>query len=195
MPVDQRRRQLLDIATRMFVEHGGTNVSTRAVAAEAGVSEGLIYHLFGSKDAIFRQAVLLPLEQLVTRVARLCAELPALDDRTRRDVGVRVHTEILESMFQLTPLLGAALYADQRGVDDSFRSELLALFERAEGVIADGLDGWPHGRVDPALVASVILGSYNWLAIKAALSGQRPDVDATARALAAILVGGVSGVR
>jgi AcrR family transcriptional regulator len=47
------RTRLLEIATRLFTEHGYDNTSTEAVLRESGVSRGSLYHHFASKEALF----------------------------------------------------------------------------------------------------------------------------------------------
>lgn len=51
---------LLAIAKAAFVAHGAT-LSTRELAAAAGVSEGVIYQRFGSKEALFLAALTPPI--------------------------------------------------------------------------------------------------------------------------------------
>ena len=53
---DERRRQLLGIGLRMFVDKPVQEVSIDAVAAEAGISRGLLFHYFPTKTA-YHQAV------------------------------------------------------------------------------------------------------------------------------------------
>ena len=43
---EERRRELLACAMRLFAEEGYDNVSVRAVARAAGVAPGLAYHYF-----------------------------------------------------------------------------------------------------------------------------------------------------
>ena len=45
----ERRRQLIGIGLRAFVDHPVQEVSLDAVAAEAGVSRGLLFHYFPTK--------------------------------------------------------------------------------------------------------------------------------------------------
>lgn len=54
---DERRRQLLGIGLRMFVERPVQELSLDAVATEAGVSRGLLFHYFPSKTAYHRAVV------------------------------------------------------------------------------------------------------------------------------------------
>jgi len=47
-----RREQLLSTALALFYEHGYAGTSTRSIAEAAGVTEGLVFHYFPTKDAI-----------------------------------------------------------------------------------------------------------------------------------------------
>lgn len=51
------RRAVLDAARRLFGAHGFKGVGVRAIAAEAGVTPGLVMAYFGTKDGLFREAV------------------------------------------------------------------------------------------------------------------------------------------
>lgn len=51
------RRAVLDAARRLFGAHGYRGAGVRAIAAEAGVTPGLVMAYFGTKDALFREVV------------------------------------------------------------------------------------------------------------------------------------------
>ena len=72
---EERRRELLACAMRLFAEQGYDNVSVRAVARAAGVAPGLAYHYFDSKQSLFAAAI--------EGYARRCAEhvCEVLDER------------------------------------------------------------------------------------------------------------------
>ncbi|MCR5154218.1 MAG: TetR/AcrR family transcriptional regulator [Lachnospiraceae bacterium] len=48
-----RRTQLLDVADRLFTEHGYYGVNLDDVAAEANVVRGTVLHYFGSKEGLY----------------------------------------------------------------------------------------------------------------------------------------------
>ena len=50
----QIRERIVAAGTRLLQEHGADAVTTRAVAAEAGVQAPAIYRLFGDKDGLLR---------------------------------------------------------------------------------------------------------------------------------------------
>ncbi|MDQ8708339.1 TetR family transcriptional regulator [Streptomyces sp. LHD-70] len=51
------RRAVVDAARRLFGAHGYKGVGVRAIAAEAGVTPGLVMAYFGTKDGLFREVV------------------------------------------------------------------------------------------------------------------------------------------
>ena len=51
------RGQLIEVATRLFTEHGYEGTSIEAVLAAAGVSRGALYHHFAGKEALFEAVV------------------------------------------------------------------------------------------------------------------------------------------
>ena len=54
---DERRRQLLDAARKLFSERHYGAVSLDEIAAEAGVARGLINHYFGTKRDLYVEVV------------------------------------------------------------------------------------------------------------------------------------------
>lgn len=50
---DEKRERLLDAAREVFAAKGYTGATTAEIAARAGVSEGILFHHFGSKSELF----------------------------------------------------------------------------------------------------------------------------------------------
>lgn len=57
LDADERRRQILGAARRLFSERGYSATSTAEIAAEAGVARGLINHYFGTKRELYVEVV------------------------------------------------------------------------------------------------------------------------------------------
>lgn len=53
----QTRQHIVEAATQTFSERGFHGASTRDIASRAGVNQGLITHHFGTKDALWREAM------------------------------------------------------------------------------------------------------------------------------------------
>jgi AcrR family transcriptional regulator len=54
---DERRRQILACARRLFSERNYAAVSTSEIAREAGVARGLLHHYFGTKRELYLEVV------------------------------------------------------------------------------------------------------------------------------------------
>jgi AcrR family transcriptional regulator len=54
---DERRRQILACARRLFSERNYAAVSTAEIAGEAGVARGLLHHYFGTKRELYLEVV------------------------------------------------------------------------------------------------------------------------------------------
>jgi AcrR family transcriptional regulator len=74
MPVDERRRQLLDLCTELFARHSFAELSMSRIAREAGISKALLYHYFPSKRELF----VATLQQAADEVARRTEPDPKL---------------------------------------------------------------------------------------------------------------------
>ncbi|QYR22483.1 TetR/AcrR family transcriptional regulator [Paenibacillus sp. sptzw28] len=54
---EERREQIKQAALKIFARHGYAGTKTSVIAAEAGISEGLIFRYFKSKDELFTALV------------------------------------------------------------------------------------------------------------------------------------------
>lgn len=55
--VEDRREQILDAAMRVFAQKGFTRATNKDIAREAGITPGLIYYYFESKEAVLRTVI------------------------------------------------------------------------------------------------------------------------------------------
>lgn len=85
---DERRRQLLGIGLRMLVEKPIQDLSLDAVAAEAGISRGLLFHYFPTKTDYY--------DAVVGAALRRVARNVAPDEGASPEVALR---QIVERLF------------------------------------------------------------------------------------------------
>jgi AcrR family transcriptional regulator len=79
-PREVARRSLLDAAERLLIEEGHAGITTRKVAAEAGVNHGLVHYYFGSIEELLFQAMERYTERLLDRQRALySAEIPFIE--------------------------------------------------------------------------------------------------------------------
>jgi AcrR family transcriptional regulator len=67
------RGQLIEVATRLFAEHGYEGTSIEAVLSAAGVSRGALYHHFAGKEALFEAVVAAVSDQVTVELAATVA--------------------------------------------------------------------------------------------------------------------------
>lgn len=56
------RASILEAARALFADHGFDSTTIRAIAARAGVTQGLVHHYFGTKEGVFLKAVHFPVD-------------------------------------------------------------------------------------------------------------------------------------
>ncbi len=86
---EQRREQLLELGLQLFAGHTIEDISIDRLSEEAGVSRGLLYHYFGSKQGFHEAVIQRAADDLVAQtappegddpIARLLASLTAYVD-------------------------------------------------------------------------------------------------------------------
>jgi TetR/AcrR family transcriptional regulator, transcriptional repressor of aconitase len=155
---DARRREILEAAGRRFAENGFHSTSMQDFFEASGLSAGLVYRYFRSKDELIATLAAEALEQLHASVeeaiaagerpgteevlARLLRTIDELDQRERiARVAVQVWGEAL-----VNPAIGSAFTAEI--------ARLLAALERL--VRAAQADGQLDRDLDPVYAARVL---------------------------------------
>ena len=163
---EDRRRQILDAAVRVFANKGFTQCRVSDIAEEAGVAYGLVYHYFGSKDEVLDTLFLERWKVLVQLIADIDRqEIPARDklyaiasfivDSYRHDPELMkviiVEVTRAANSFGQTHLAvireayaGIATIVEKAQADGAFTSEVTPEFAALAfyGVIEQVLTGW-----------------------------------------------------
>lgn len=59
-----RRKQILTISLELFVKRGYYGVSTREISKAAGISSGLMFHYFKSKEHVYEELIAIGCEKM-----------------------------------------------------------------------------------------------------------------------------------
>ncbi|MET0629138.1 MAG: TetR/AcrR family transcriptional regulator [Acidimicrobiia bacterium] len=182
MPPEERRAAILDATVPLLFEHG-TAITTRQIAAAAGVAEGTIFRVFADKDTLIQAAV----EQAFDP-APVAAELVAIDPNLDLDERCVAAVSILQhrvaSMWRILTAVGVAnLPEGQRTKTKQPQTILDALAtvlepDRAQLKTdplraADMLRGLTHASCHPALTGDVPLTPREIVSV--VLDGIRTD--------------------
>ncbi len=81
---DDRKREILDTAMQLFAERGFEATSLRGIAKHMGITPGLVYHYFDSKQKLFDEAMERYVEDCTAEFVRTLRQ-PDLDFRQKID--------------------------------------------------------------------------------------------------------------
>jgi AcrR family transcriptional regulator len=193
---DERRAQVARAFQRLLAAEGFAAASFTKVAAEAGVSVGLIQHYFAGKDVLLRFAYDDAADRMSERVrARV---------RHGAAAGLPIADVLLDSLVELLPLDAErdVEYRVRQGLQaQALHLPALAEVARRAGgdilgyvttVVENGVArGEVAHDVDAVLAARMILATVQGLADQVALSGADafPAREVLRRSIAAVFTG------
>ncbi|MGW2613431.1 TetR/AcrR family transcriptional regulator [Streptomyces sp. NPDC001500] len=107
MPSAERRRQLTEAAIRAMARDGVAKTTTRAIAAEAGVSLSVFHYCFDSKQALVESVITTITDHYVTVVKEALRPRATLEDTVRAGFQaywdhVRTHPDEHMLTYELT---------------------------------------------------------------------------------------------
>jgi AcrR family transcriptional regulator len=160
------RLRLLSTAAELIAEHGWTAVSTRILAARAGVAPGLVHYHFPSLQALLRDAALGMISDLLSSVEAI------FDNALTLDAGVDLLLGSLDAYTGTDPtslLLTETYLAATR--DETLRNELSSLVSEFRQQLARWLA--EHGATTPDNTSSVLAAAIDGVILHRALN---PDL-------------------
>ena len=180
---EDKRRQILDAAVRVFARKGYHASRVGDIAEEAGVAHGLLYHYFESKGDVLEAVFHENWSVLLDRIANVEeTEEPAVD-QLRHIAAI-----ILRTWLHLPDVVRVVVREFGRSPEVAERIGVLAQpIHAIERVIARGVErGEFRQDIDPRFAATVVYGSIDELLtawVLGRLPGDEDDVAAAERTL------------
>lgn len=116
LTAEARRHSILEAARRAFSETGDMNGTTiRVIAEKGGISEGIIYRHFESKDQLFIEAVVEPLREAIdalVHASEVVDESAPLDAAHQLQSLEGLYRQLVATLGEVLPLLGLVLFGD-----------------------------------------------------------------------------------
>lgn len=134
LSAEDRKHSILKAARRAFVETGDMNGTTiRKIAEAGGISEGMIYRHFESKDQLFLEAVVEPLraavEKMVAATAVVDRDEPLTPERQLQTM-ISFYRQLISTLDEVLPLLGLVLFGDPKVAQTFYRKHLAVAMDR-----------------------------------------------------------------
>lgn len=187
----QRREEILAAAQSVFTASGLGGARTSQIAEAAGVAESMLYKHFTSKRELFDAAVTQPVTRFVQSVADTADGLLDRDGPGSE----RFYRSLLETMTEVLPLLGVALFSDAEEGRRFYNTSIVPLFDRYQERVELSLT--PDARVDAGFLARAVIGIMFLIALDAAYrEGSTLDPtgrDAVADEVRSFVAGGLAG--
>jgi AcrR family transcriptional regulator len=194
---EERRRQILEAAIRVFAEKGYA-ATIRDVARAARVAEGTIYNYFKSKEDLLIHIPRLFAGPVLEQLAVQLPEARTLDDAERALVafGGELVRRVSSNIRFVKVFLSAIPHLSRRARDEYLRILPLAAAEVVEAHLRQGMAiGLYRADLDPAVVSLTIpMTMFMPVILQEVLSGHRiwrQGYDAVIRENVRIFLSGV----
>jgi AcrR family transcriptional regulator len=170
LTAEARKRSILKAARRAFSETGDLNGTTiKVIAQHGGISEGVIYRHFESKDQLFIEAVVEPLREavdsLVAAAAVVDRDEPLTPERQLETLN-GLYRQLISTLKEVLPLLGLVLFGDPRVARRFYRENFAVAMDRLAQAWVEVEDRYGHKFESPEISARAVMGIALILALE-----------------------------
>jgi AcrR family transcriptional regulator len=188
-----RRSSILEAARTAFSKTGDVNGTTMKVIAEhGGISEGVIYRHFESKDQLFYEAVVDPLrkavDDLVAASEVVDKDVPLTPERQLETLN-GLYRQLTSTLEEVLPLLGLVLFGDPKVARRFYEEHFVVAMDRLADAWRKVEDRYGYEFESPDISARAVIGIALMIALE---SHHRKGFDRD-RAVALASEGTISG--
>jgi AcrR family transcriptional regulator len=170
LTAEARKSSILDAARRAFIETGDMNGTTiKVIAKHSGISEGVIYRHFESKDQLFLEAVVEPLKQavdeLVAATEGVDRDEPLTPER-QYETMAGLYRQLISTLERMLPLLGLVLFGDPQVARKFYRENFAVAMDRLAEAWREVEDRYGFPFESPDISARAVMGMALILALE-----------------------------
>ena len=151
---EENRQTVIDVASRLFREHGFDGIGLKDLMKGAGLTQGAFYKQFASKDDLAAQASRRAMERAFNRFSAAAAANP--DDPLGAAIAAYLSTEHREDQMDGCPVAALGSDAARQGADvkASFEAGIREYLEMLGLCVEEA-----EGKDDPCGKAMAILST------------------------------------
>jgi AcrR family transcriptional regulator len=157
--VEDRREQIIDAAMRVFAQKGFTKATNKDIAREAGITPGLIYYYFESKEAVLN--AILEARTPIQLISTLPPEALDLPPERFLKMLLRRVLEIVEAESFISLI---RVFLPEVIHNPNLTPIPLAVFQRIIGFLSSYFESkvaiGELRPIDVSLTAQVVFGSF-----------------------------------
>jgi AcrR family transcriptional regulator len=170
LTAEARKSSILKAARRAFSETGDVNGTTIKVIAErGGISEGVIYRHFESKDQLFFEAVVEPLrravDDLVAATEVVDRDEPLTPERQVQTLN-GLYRQLISTLDEVLPLLGLVLFGDPKVARRFYRDNFAVAMDRLAQAWQVVEDRYGYEGESPDISARAVMGTALMMALE-----------------------------
>jgi AcrR family transcriptional regulator len=170
LTAEARKSSILAAARRAFTETGDMNGTTIKVIAEhSGISEGVIYRHFESKDQLFFEAVVEPLQravdELVAATGVVETDQPLTAER-QLETMTGLYRQLVSTLEEVLPLLGLVMFGDPKVARRFYRENFAVAMDRLAEAWREVEDRYGFPSESPDISARAVMGMALMLALE-----------------------------
>jgi AcrR family transcriptional regulator len=170
LTAEARKSSILAAARRAFTETGDMNGTTIKVIAEhSGISEGVIYRHFESKDQLFFEAVVEPLQravdELVAATEVVDRDQPLTPERQLETMN-GLYRQLVSTLEEVLPLLGLVMFGDPKVARRFYRENFAVAMDRLAEAWREVEDRYGFPFESPDISARAVMGMALMLALE-----------------------------
>ena len=188
---EQRRAQILAVATEVFAEKGYHDARIDDIVVRAGIARGTFYLYFTDKRAIFEELV----GGFLARLNDAIERIELADDAPRHMNELMANLRRVFALFAANPEMARILLSAAVGLDADFDRRLLAFYDEIHAMLTRALEqGEAAGLVRPGnarLRAYCITGLVKECLYQAVLRRADTDPDALVETLLDLVADGL----
>ncbi|ACK61636.1 MULTISPECIES: TetR/AcrR family transcriptional regulator [Bacillus] len=166
---EERRKEILETAERLFLKKGYTKTTVNDILKEIGIAKGTFYHYFKSKEEVMDEIIMRIIKEDVTKAKRIVSnpDIPVLDklfkilmeqspksgdvkekmiEQFHQPNNAEMHQKsLVQSIIHLSPILTEVL---EQGIEEGIFSTpypqetIELLLSSAQVIFDDGLFQW-----------------------------------------------------
>ncbi|EKS8350659.1 TetR/AcrR family transcriptional regulator [Bacillus cereus] len=166
---EERRKEILETAERLFLTKGFTKTTVNDILKEIGIAKGTFYHYFKSKEEVMDEIIMRIIKEDVTKAKRIVSnpDIPVLDklfkilmeqspksgdvkekmiEQFHQPNNAEMHQKsLVQSIIHLSPVLTEVL---EQGIEEGIFSTpypqetIELLLSSAQVIFDDGLFQW-----------------------------------------------------
>jgi AcrR family transcriptional regulator len=159
-PRNISREDVLEIAARLFNQHGYDRTSLDMIADQLGVTKAGLYYHIANKEEIVLLGCKVAMDQFAARMA--ATDCTGLNTREILVVHLKSYLELAVTDFGRFLIL-----VDSRALSDAAKEEYLGFIRVPQRIVRNlveqGIRDGLFRAIDPDIAANGIFGMFNWV--------------------------------